>query len=109
MAYERRDKPKDVMVHSDQGCHFTSKAYRKKLKTYGFKHGMNRRGNCRDNAPVERFFQSLKTEWMPKNDLADYLSAKHAINDYILKYYSRIRPHQHNNDLSLCQKEATYK
>lgn len=108
MAYESRGRPKGVMVHSDQGCHFTSKSYRKKLKAYDIKHSMSRRGNCWDNAPMERFFRSLKTEWMPKTGWPDYLSAKHAVNNYILKYYSRIRPHQHNNGLSPCQKEEAY-
>lgn len=104
-AYENRRRPKGVMVHSDQGCHFTSKAYRKRLKSYGFKHSMSRRGNCWDNAPMERFFRSLKTEWMPANGWPDSLTAKQAINNYILKYYNKIRPHRHNGGLSPSQKE----
>lgn len=109
MAYESRGRPKGVMVHSDQGCHFTSKAYREKLNAYGIKHSMSRRGNCWDNAPMERFFRSLKTEWMPDNGWSDRLSAKHAINNYIIKYYNKVRPHQHNQGLSPAQKEMAHK
>ena len=109
IAYEARGKPKNLMVHSDQGCHFTSKAYRKRLKRYGIKHSMSRRGNCWDNAPMERFFRSLKTEWMPKHGWPDYLSAKHDVNNYILRYYNKRRPHQHNNGLTPIEKEKLYK
>ena len=108
MAFEARGEPRGLMVHSDQGCHFTSKTYRKKLRAYGIKHSMSRRGNCWDNAPMERFFRSLKTEWMPKNGWPDFLSAKHAINNYILRYYIKVRPHQHNGGLTPAEKEATY-
>lgn len=109
MAHEARGKPKSVMVHSDQGCHFTSKAYRKRLKRYGIKHSMSRRGNCWDNAPMERFFRSLKTEWMPKVGWPDYLIAKHEVNNYILRYYNNLRPHQHNQGLTPLDKEHRYK
>lgn len=108
MAYVARGQPKNLMVHSDQGCHFTSKAYRKRLTRYGIKHSMSRRGNCWDNAPMERFFRSLKSEWMPKQGWPDFLSVKHAVNNYILKYYNSVRPHQHNGDLTPAKKEQLY-
>lgn len=108
MAYEGRGKPTGLTVHTDQGCHFTSKTYRKILKAYGIRHSMSRRGNCWDNAPMERFFRSLKTEWMPKNGWPDYLSAKHAINNYIMKYYNKVRPHQHNDGLTPIRKEQLH-
>ena len=105
MAYVARGRPRNLMLHSDQGCHFTSKAYRKQLKRYGIKHSMSRRGNCWDNAPMERFFRSLKSEWMPKKGWPDSLSAKHAINNYILRYYNCVRPHQHNDGLTPIKKK----
>jgi putative transposase len=109
MAYIARSKPKGLMLHSDQGCHFTSKSYRNRLKRYGIKHSMSRRGNCWDNAPMERFFRSLKTEWMPKNGWENFLIAKHKINNYIIKYYSRLRPHTYNGGVPPSVKEANYK
>ena len=108
IAYQARGKPKNVIVHSDQGCHFTSKTYRKRLKRYGMIHSMSRRGNCWDNAPMERFFRSLKSEWMPKAGWPTPLEAKHAVNNYICRYYNRYRPHQHNDGLSPMQKENNY-
>lgn len=65
MAYESRGRPKGVMFHSDQGCHYTSRQFRQTLWQCQIKPSMSRRGNCWDNAPMERFFRSLKVEWVP--------------------------------------------
>lgn len=108
-AFEARGRPRNLMLHSDQGCHFVSKNYRNRLKRYGIQHSMSRRGNCWDNAPMERFFRSLKTEWMPKAGWQDMKEVKHAVNDYILRYYNRYRPHQHNQGMTPMQKEMAYK
>ncbi|EPP5373390.1 DDE-type integrase/transposase/recombinase, partial [Vibrio cholerae] len=58
MAYESRGKPKGVMFHSDQGSHYTSRQYRQLLWRFQIKQSLSRRGNCWDNAPMERFFRS---------------------------------------------------
>jgi transposase InsO family protein len=57
---------------------------------------MSRKGNCWDNAPMERFFRSLKTEWIPETGYQSFTEAKTGILDYIIGYYSKVRPHQHN-------------
>lgn len=97
MAYESRGRPKKVMFHSDQGCQYTSKKFRQKLWLYKIKQSMSRRGNCWDNAPMERFFRSLKTEWIPKQGYACIDEAQKSITDYIIGYYNQIRPHRHNS------------
>ena len=56
IIFELRGKPKDVMFHSDQGCHYTSKKHKQLLWRYQITQHMNRRGNGWDNAPMERFF-----------------------------------------------------
>ena len=96
MAYESRGRPQGVMFHSDQGSHYTSKQYRQMLKRYQLNQSMSRRGNCWDNAPMERFFRSLKTEWVPSRGYSSFLEAEKSIVDYITGYYARVRPHQHN-------------
>lgn len=85
MAYEARGKPKGVMFRSDQGCHYTSESYRQLLW---------------DNAPMERFFRSLITEWGPTFGYRNFKEAECSITDYILGYYGQIRPHRHNQRLS---------
>jgi transposase InsO family protein len=51
-----------TIVHSDQGCHYTSRAFIEKLKDAEFVQSMSRRGNCWDNAPQESFFGHMKDE-----------------------------------------------
>ena len=52
----------ETIVHSDQGCHYTSHAFIQKLKEADFVQSMSRRGNCWDNAPQESFFGHMKDE-----------------------------------------------
>lgn len=108
MAYEARGKPKGVMFHSDQGCHYTSKSFRQLLWRFKIRQSMSRRGNCWDNAPMERFFRSLKTEWMPRMGYRSIKEAKGHILSYLIGYYSSVRPHQHNEGLSPNAAELKY-
>jgi putative transposase len=108
MAFERRGRPKGVMFHSDQGCHYTSLKFRQKIWRYQIKQSMSRRGNCWDNSPMERFFRSLKSEWVPTLGYSSLLEAKHSIVDYIMGYYSQVRPHQHNDGLAPNFSEQKY-
>lgn len=100
MAYESRGKPEGVMFHSDQGSHYTSIRFRQYLWRYQIKQSMSRRGNCWDNAPMERFFRSLKTEWVPEMGYRSFAQAQRSIFDYITGYYNQFRPHQHNGGLA---------
>lgn len=52
----------ETIVHSDQGCHYTSYAFIQKLKENEFVQSMSRRGNCWDNAPQESFYGHMKDE-----------------------------------------------
>lgn len=97
MAYESRGCPKDVIFHSDQGCHYTSLAFRQRLWQYQIKQSMSRRGNCWDNAPMERFFGSLKSEWIPETGYRNMDEAKADIVWYLTHYYNRVRPHSYND------------
>jgi len=108
MAFESRGRPKGLMFHSDQGCHYTSLAYRQLLWRYQIKQSMSRRGNCWDNAPMERFFRSLKTEWIPEAGLLSLEHARQVIWSYIIGYYSNVRPHKHNLGLTPNQKEKIF-
>ena len=100
MAYQSRGKPKGVMFHSDQGSQYTSRAYRQQLWRYQIQQSMSRRGNCWDNSPMERFFRSLKSEWMPEFGYQNIDQAKRDTIEYMCCYYSEVRPHQHNNGLT---------
>ena len=69
------DTETEVLVHSDQGCHYTSVRFRELLSNYCLRQSMSRRGNCWDNAPQESFFGHMKDE------LADRMSAWQNIDD----------------------------
>ncbi len=108
MAYESRGRPKGVLFHSDQGVQYTSTKFRQHLWRYQIQQSMSRRGNCWDNAPMERFFRSLKTEWVPETGYRSFTEAKQSINDYIVRYYNSIRPHSNNNMKTPNQAENEY-
>ena len=108
MAWECRGKPEGVMFHSDQGSHYTSLKYRQRLWRYQIKQSMSRRGNCWDNAPMERFFRSLKVEWVPTTGYKSFTEAKHHITDYIIGYYNNVRPHHYNAGLTPNESEYRY-
>tara|TARA_R110002072_G_scaffold274674_2_gene435517 strand:- start:2145 stop:2957 length:813 start_codon:yes stop_codon:yes gene_type:complete len=108
MAYESRGKPKGLLFHSDQGCHYTSKSYRQQLWRFGIRQSLSRRGNCWDNAPTERFFRSFKSEWMPKSGYDSSAQGANEISQYINGYYNRYRPHQYNGGLSPIMAEEEY-
>ena len=108
MAWETRGKPVGVMFHSDQGSHYTSRQFRQLLWRYRIRQSMSRRGNCWDNSPMERFFRSLKTEWVPTNGYAGKDEARQQINDYILNYYNSVRPHHYNGGLTPEESENRY-
>ncbi|EGR5064090.1 IS3 family transposase, partial [Vibrio cholerae] len=108
MAYESRGKPKGVMFHSDQGSHYTSRAYRRLLWRYQVKQSLSRRRNCWDNSPMERFFRSLKTEWVPASGYYSFCQAVQEIVRYIIGYYSQLRPHWYNGGLTPNESERRY-
>ena len=63
MAVNLRKPPPGLIHHSDRGSQYASHAYQALLKKHGMIGSMSRKGNCWDNASVERFFSSLKREW----------------------------------------------
>lgn len=106
MAYEQRGRPKNVMFHSDQGSQYTSRKFRQRLWRYRMKQSMSRRGNCWDNAPMERVFRSLKSEWIPTTGYMTQSEAKRDISFYLMNYYNWRRPHQFNNGMPPAKAEG---
>jgi len=105
MAFEQRGKPQGLLFHSDQGSQYGSRKFRQRLWRYRIVQSMSRRGNCWDNAPMERFFRSLKTEWIPGNGYASISEAQKDISYYMMDYYNQQRPHSHNQGLSPAKAE----
>ncbi|HBB7757605.1 TPA: IS3-like element ISEc31 family transposase [Escherichia coli] len=108
MAYEVRGQPRDVMFHSDQGSQYTGLKYQQLLWRYRIKQSVSRRGNCWDNSPMERFFRSMKTEWVPTDGYTGKDVARQQISSYILNYYNSVRPHHYNGGLTPEESENRY-
>ncbi len=83
-------KPKHIIMHSDQGIHYTSKSYRDLLAKWEITQSMSRKGNCLDNAPIESFFGHLKDE-SEFRSCHSYEELVAEINSYI-NYYNNERP-----------------
>lgn len=108
MAYEARGQPKGLMYHSDQGSHYTSLEFRQTLWRFKIKQSMSRRGNCWDNAPMERLFRSLKTEWVPTKGYKNFAEAERHIVSYLTGYYCQLRPHSNNGGMTPNTAEQLY-
>ena len=93
MAMSRRRPKAGLLHHSDRGCQYTSRAYRKRLEQVGAVVSMSRKGNCWDNAVMESFFGSLKEEGVGNAVFASHEEARSAIFTYLEVYYNRIRRH----------------
>jgi len=95
MSVESRGWPKGVLFHSDQGCQYTSHKFRDALEGYGLKQSMSHRGQCWDNAAMERFFGALKSEWMPDGGYESEAQARKDIQEYLVNYNLK-RLHSYN-------------
>ncbi len=89
MAVNLRNPPPGLMHHSDRGSQYASKAYQGLLQQHGMVCSMSRKGNCWDNAPTERFFSSLKREWLTGNVYQTREAAVADVRAYIAYYNSR--------------------
>jgi len=85
-----------VLHHSDRGSQYASHQYRALLARHHIRASMSRSGNCWDNAPVESFFSTLKTELMSNRVWTDTHEAHGAIGEYI-DFYNRRRLHSSLN------------
>jgi putative transposase len=88
MAYEQRGRPQNVLLHSDQGSQNGSRSFRQRLWRYRFTQSISRRSNCHDNAPMERLFRSLKTEWIPTVGYMSASLAQQDIGRFLMERYN---------------------
>ena len=88
----RRPAP-GMLVHSDRGSQYASQAHAALLARHGLVCSMSRKGNCWDNAVMERFFLNLKMERVWQRDYANHAEAQADIADYITSFYNPVRLH----------------
>ena len=93
MALDHRRPKSPLLHHSDRGCQYASAEYRKLLKENNIEASMSRTGNPYDNAAMESFFSTLKTECLHHQKPATRSQAKTIVFDYIEVFYNRVRIH----------------
>jgi transposase InsO family protein len=108
MAYWRRRPGKGLIHHSDRGIQYACGNYQKRLKAYQMVPSMCRKGDCWDNAPTERFFRSLKSEYLTYCRLPSRATAKQEILEYIT-FYNADRLHSKLDYVSPMQYENLLK
>ena len=105
MAICNHPEIKDIIHHSDRGSQYASHEYQKLLKDNGLICSMSRKGNCWDNAPMESFFHTLKTELVYGYKYKTRYEAKTSLFDYIEIFYNRQRRHSALQYMNPCQYE----
>jgi transposase InsO family protein len=91
MAIDQRGPP--AILHSDQGVTYAAAGFRALLHQHGIRQSMSRKGNCWDNAPMESFFHTLKTELVMHCDYKTRDAARASLFDYMEVFYNRQRRH----------------
>lgn len=79
----------ETIIHSDQGCHYTSCSFIQLLKDKKLRQSMSRKGNCWDNAPQESFFGHMKDE-IDLSNCKEFIEVKEIIEDW-MDYYNNER------------------
>jgi putative transposase len=109
MAIWRRGKPDSLLHHSDQGSQYTSEQFQRLMADHGITCSMSRSGNVWDNAAMESFFSSLKTERTAAKVYRTRDDAKADVFDYIERFHNPRRRHSTLGHLSPVEYEEQAK
>jgi len=92
-ALNHRRPPAGLLHHSDRGCQYASADYRQLLQSHCILPSMSAAGNCYDNAAMESFFSTLKTELIDRQHWLTHAEVNLALFDYLEIFYNRQRLH----------------
>ena len=92
-AITLRQPKRGLIVHSDRGSQFASLLFQNRLSKHGCLPSMSRKGNCYDNAPMESFFKTLKTEEVYQSDYQSHDDVVRGAVEYIERFYNATRLH----------------
>lgn len=108
MAQQARKPEAGLLHHSDRGSQYASHSYQEQLRRHGMVCSMSRRGNCWDNAVVESFFSTLKSELICDQPYRTRAQVRSAVFEYIEVWYNRKRRHSTLGYISPVQFEQQY-
>lgn len=93
LAVAQRSPKPGLIMHTDRGAQYASASHRELLSRHGMRQSMSRKGDCWDNAVMERFFLSLKMERVWRKKYANQAEAIKDVTDYIVRFYNSERLH----------------
>lgn len=105
-ANARRDTDHPLILHSDRGSQYVSKAYREATAKYQLSY--SHKGYPYDNACIESFHALIKREWLNRFKIANYKQAYRLVFEYIETFYNTVRIHSHCNYMSPNEFEKLY-
>ena len=105
-AKERRNTDLPLIIHSDRGSQYVSKAYRDATEKYQLSYSHT--GYPQDNACIEAFHSLIKREWLNRFAIADYNQAYRLVFEYIETFYNTVRSHSHCDYMSPNDFEKLY-
>ena len=89
--------PCKLLIHSDQGSQYTSKDYTEFCESLGITQSMSKAGYPYDNAPMERYFNTLKNDLINQHYYHTEEELYTAVEEFAYVHYNHIRPHSYNN------------
>ncbi len=90
-------KPSELMLHSDQGSQYTSREFTEYCESLGITQSMSKAGYPYDNAPMERYFNTLKNDLVYQHHYHTDNELYAAIEEFAYVHYNHVRPHSYNN------------
>ena len=105
MAYRFLD-PQNLILHSDQGSQFTSAEFLQHCRKLGISQSMSRADCPYDNAPMERDYNTLKTELIYQHNFETAAEPDYAVSEFAYDWYNQIRPHSYNGYLTPFEKRS---
>lgn len=105
-AKARRNTDLPLILHSDRGSQYVSKAYHE--ATEKFQLSYSHKGYPYDNACIESFHSLIKREWLNRFQIANYNQAYRLVFEYIETFYNTVRSHSHCNYMSPDEFEKLY-
>lgn len=106
-ALENQSVPEGLILHSDQGSQYTSRAFTEFCKEKHIKQSMSKAGCPYDNSPMESFYGTFKAEFIRQNRFETDIELNEGISDYVYGYYNHIRPHSSNGYMTPFEKRYT--
>ena len=98
-ALQSNENVADLVLHSDRGSQFTSKEFVEFCKENSITQSMSKAGCPYDNAPMERYFNTLKAELINLYSFSTEEELFNAVTVYAYGWYNNLRPHSHNNNM----------